>query len=165
MDQATSGHRRNTLPNPEDWVPIPRPVSVMIRWTKCAATMGVNEFNPQWSGYLCDGGATGTGMFYIPYSNCVIVAIKSLIAIFMGPTWGPSGADRTQVGPMLVPWTVLSGMLPAIGSIMIPKYTGSPWWPLVFYMLNLCELSIYLDPEVPNTCFFVVVFLWTDCQH
>ena len=28
---------------------------------------------------------------------------------FMGPTWGPSGADRTQVGPMLAPWTLLSG--------------------------------------------------------
>ena len=27
----------------------------------------------------------------------------------MGPTWGPSGADRTQVGPMLAPWTLLSG--------------------------------------------------------
>ena len=29
----------------------------------------------------------------------------SLIARFMGPTWGPSGADRTQVGPMLAAWT------------------------------------------------------------
>ena len=28
----------------------------------------------------------------------------------MGPTWGPSGADRTQVGPMLAPWTLLSGV-------------------------------------------------------
>ena len=28
------------------------------------------------------------------------------IAIFIGPTWGPTGADRTQVGPMLVPWTI-----------------------------------------------------------
>ena len=27
--------------------------------------------------------------------------IPSLIARFMGPTWGTSGADRTQVGPML----------------------------------------------------------------
>ena len=34
----------------------------------------------------------------------------SLIARFMGPTWGPSGADRTQVGPMLAPWTSLSGL-------------------------------------------------------
>ena len=32
-----------------------------------------------------------------------------LIARFMGPTWDPSGADRTQVGPMLAPWTLLSG--------------------------------------------------------
>ena len=27
----------------------------------------------------------------------------------MGPTWGPSGADRTQVGTMLAQWTLLSG--------------------------------------------------------
>ena len=27
----------------------------------------------------------------------------------MGPTWDPSGADRTQVGPMLATWTLLSG--------------------------------------------------------
>ena len=33
----------------------------------------------------------------------------SLIARFMGTTWGPSGADRTQVGPMSAPWTMLSG--------------------------------------------------------
>ena len=33
----------------------------------------------------------------------------SQIARFMVPTWGPSGADRTQVGPMLAPWTLLSG--------------------------------------------------------
>ena len=31
------------------------------------------------------------------------------IARFMGPTWDPPGADRTQVGPMLAPWTLLSG--------------------------------------------------------
>ena len=34
----------------------------------------------------------------------------SQIARFMGPTWGPPGDDRTQVGPMLAPWTLLSGM-------------------------------------------------------
>ena len=34
-----------------------------------------------------------------------------LIARFMGPTWVPSVADRTQVGPMLVPWTLLSGTI------------------------------------------------------
>ena len=28
----------------------------------------------------------------------------------MGPTWGPSGAERTQLGHMLAPWTFLSGV-------------------------------------------------------
>ena len=36
--------------------------------------------------------------------------VTSLIARFMGPTWGPSGADRPQVGPILAPWTLLSGI-------------------------------------------------------
>ena len=27
----------------------------------------------------------------------------------MGPTWAPHGDDRIQVGPMLAPWTLLSG--------------------------------------------------------
>ena len=37
------------------------------------------------------------------------VWVSSLIARFMGSAWGPSGADRTQVGPMLAPWTLPSG--------------------------------------------------------
>ena len=37
--------------------------------------------------------------------------VTSLIAWFMGPTWGPLGDERTQVGPMLAPWTLLSGIL------------------------------------------------------
>ena len=36
----------------------------------------------------------------------------TLIARFIGPTWGPSGADRAQVGPMLASWSLLSGYLP-----------------------------------------------------
>ena len=29
----------------------------------------------------------------------------------MGPTWGPPGPCRTQLGPMLAPWTLLSGAI------------------------------------------------------
>ena len=36
---------------------------------------------------------------------------SSRIARFMGPTWGPSGADRTQVGPMLTPFILLAGFV------------------------------------------------------
>ena len=31
------------------------------------------------------------------------------MAKFMGPTWGPSDSCRPQMGPMLAPWTLLSG--------------------------------------------------------
>ena len=31
------------------------------------------------------------------------------IAKFMGPTWSPPGSCRPQMGPMLAPWTLLSG--------------------------------------------------------
>ena len=43
-----------------------------------------------------------------------LVLSTALIARFMGPTWGTSGADRTQVGLMLAPWTLLSGGVPSI---------------------------------------------------
>ena len=32
-------------------------------------------------------------------------------AKFMGPTWGPPGSCRSQMGPMLAPWTFLSELL------------------------------------------------------
>ena len=31
------------------------------------------------------------------------------IAKFMGPTWGPPGPCRPQMGPMLAPWSLRSG--------------------------------------------------------
>ena len=34
--------------------------------------------------------------------------VTSLRARLMGPTWGPPGVDRTQVGPMGTRWTLLS---------------------------------------------------------
>ena len=52
----------------------------------------------------------------------VIQLVTSLITRFMVPTWGPSGADRTQVCPMLVPWTLLSGMVSVVGNISEKKH-------------------------------------------
>ena len=49
----------------------------------------------------------------------------SQIARFIGPAWGPSGMDRTQVGPMLAPWTVLSGMLYLLVSSRSNQCSGS----------------------------------------
>ena len=36
--------------------------------------------------------------------------MASQIAKFMGPTWGPPGSCRPQMGHMLAPWTLLSGI-------------------------------------------------------
>ena len=52
--------------------------------------------------------------------------IQSLIARFMGLTWGPSGADRTQVGPMLAPWTLLSGLV-----LRIPHTAHFLWFDIM----------------------------------
>ena len=37
------------------------------------------------------------------------LVIASQIASFLGPAWGPAGFSRSQIGPMLAPWTLLSG--------------------------------------------------------
>ena len=45
-----------------------------------------------------------------PLNICVILSKWSKIAKFIWPTWGPSGCCRPQVGHMLAPWNLLSGM-------------------------------------------------------
>ena len=52
--------------------------------------------------FLCAPSWSALFWMYIPPT--------SPIARFLGSTWGPSGADRTQVGPMLAPWPLLSGI-------------------------------------------------------
>ena len=52
--------------------------------------------------------------FILYVSPCTAVfntTILTQIAKFMGPTWGPPGSCRPQMGPMLAPWTLLSGEL------------------------------------------------------
>ena len=43
------------------------------------------------------------------------------IAKFMGPTWGPSGSCRPQMGPILATWILLSGYL-----WLVPTWLLSP---------------------------------------
>ena len=53
------------------------------------------------------------------YYSCAIASVRHAtdtdkqiprsIAKFMGPTWGPPGSCRPQMGPMLATWTLLSG--------------------------------------------------------
>ena len=65
----------------------------------------------------------------------------SLIARFMGPIWGPSGAGRTQVGPMLAPWTFLFGVRKA--------FFVNPWWEAISWQfvtdLSLSRSTVHID--------------------
>ena len=45
-----------------------------------------------------------------PWGTPVLSANVSQISKFMGPTWGPPGSCRPQMGPILAPWTLLSGV-------------------------------------------------------
>ena len=47
---------------------------------------------------------------------------QSQIAKFMGPTWGPPGSSRPQMGPMLAPWTLLSGSSHPFGNHAVNGY-------------------------------------------
>ena len=74
------------------------------------------------------------------------------IARFMGPTWGPSGADRTQVGPMLAPWTLLSGSIRFMCYIhlYLPGNTTNVWnveiamWYIASQMIGPVMKIFYL---------------------
>ena len=48
---------------------------------------------------------------YLPMKNFTFFWMTPQIMRFMGPTWGPPGSCRPQMGPMLAPWTLLSGTL------------------------------------------------------
>ena len=73
---------------------------------------------------------------------CGLPMVDSLIARFMGRTWGTPVADNTQLGPMLAPWTLLSGFYWYCGKLQwgSPELYGQPWNSLVFF--SNCNLFI-----------------------
>ena len=78
-----------------------------------------------------------------------VLYINTLIARFIGPTWGPS--VRPQVGPMFALWTLLSGYFSSITIIISLLITldwlwpnfGTCWYILIkiIYDLSLLVLS------------------------
>ena len=93
---------------------------IMQRWTVLVIF--------SWNSYICNFGNCftiiphhfGAGFLQNVFRETDFIAdhammtvkcapiISPLIARFMGPTWGPSGADRFQMGPILAPRTLLS---------------------------------------------------------
>ena len=69
-----------------------------------------------------------------------MITKTTLIARFMEPSWSPSGADRTQVGPMLAPWTLLSG------NPFFKKQTNRILLTLSLYIVHfsICHIESWL---------------------
>ena len=59
----------------------------------------------------------------------------TLIARFMGPTWGPSGADRLQVGPInLAIWKAIQCIMTCrVAFIHIAPWKGVIWFSLSLF--------------------------------
>ena len=92
-------------------------------------------------------------IYYSP--NCIHLAHRtcsysySQIARSMGSTWGPPGDDRTQVGPMLAPWTLLYGLI-----WWHCRLDGSVWFnstPL-YTLSNFCLQYAFLCYSVIISC-------------
>ena len=69
----------------------------------------------------------------------------------MGPTCGPSGADRSQVDPMLAPWTLLSGTLRTYDTLAnLLRYQLRPDWVLSYGDILMSKTSrlIYYLPHL-----------------
>ena len=66
-----------------------------------------------------------------------ISKLTTRIAKFMGPTWGPPGSCRPQMGPMLAPWTLLSGHL---------STQAVSFW--TSYLMTACPTGPELAPNI-----------------
>ena len=90
------------------------------------------------------------------------------MAGFMGPTWGPSGADRTRVGPMWAPWTFLSGLVTKwwwqyIWGIRLNEVTPLSNLQYLILTPNCLVTSLYIDTTlvvVLRHCYQQLNFSW-----
>ena len=62
----------------------------------------------------------------------------------MGPTWGPHGSCRLQVGPTLAPWTLLSGYayIPIVLLKEVPVQTWQLWALTAYWISPRCLVIV-----------------------
>ena len=73
-----------------------------VGWDSCWDELFIKKI-----GFIADHQPINYG-YWLFVTQYKMIKQPTLIARFMGPTWGPSGAGRTQVGPMLALWTCYS---------------------------------------------------------
>ena len=94
------------------------------------------------------------------------LALPPQIAKFMGPTWGPPGSCRPHVGPMLAPWTLLSG------SALKPKSHDANLLTVALEVIIMENFpfvrgitSGFLSQRANNVALvFSLMLAWTSCR-
>ena len=83
-----------------------------------------------------------------------ISSTYSRIARFLGPTWGPPGSCRPQMGPMLAPWTLLSGFV--VFAIqhwpMVSPHNESLRWKT-----SQCHDVLMIHSDIVLRCLYCVI--------
>ena len=83
--------------------------------------------------------------------------LTSQISKFMGPTWGPPGSCRPQMGPMLARWTWLSGIVYNI------VWYWTMYKQLCFVMIYVSH--VYYQLIFPLLCHFMIHHVWQTDKH
>ena len=99
------------------------------------------------------------GLFAMVFHEPVLLHImaglsrRSQKAKFMGTIWGPPGSCRSQMGPMLAPWTLLSGLfqgwwllkLCLFISSLAEIFTEQKYWVYTFSHIHIFLVSPQLS--------------------
>ena len=88
-------------------------------------------------------------------AGCNYSSMPTLIARFMRPTWGPSGANRTQMGPMLAPWTLLSGKLHRRFNLPVVKMRTCVSNYAPYFYIDVITYPLYTHPPLRCVCSLV----------
>ena len=100
----------------------------------------------------------GITLYCIQHSNTRV--ITSLIARFMGPTWGPPGSCRPQVGPILAPWTLPSGITKdsqETQHIMVPSHGHVT--PQVSYRVSIGRMDHVISEQLHCIWLFMTALI------
>ena len=77
------------------------------------------------------------------------------ITRFMRLSWGPPGADRTQVGPMLAPWTLQSGA-------QITRFTRPIWGPPGADGTQMGPMNLAIRVDISLGQYSLKMYSWYD---
>ena len=93
---------------------------------------------------------TSSGVTYM--GSFIHTLMLSQIAKLMQSTWGPPGSCRPQMGPMLAPWTLLSGIVCPLRLFWAcDSETG-------IYLYVLWQL--YVSQPIPSVAITCVWLVW-----